>query len=462
MTRTLPLLSLAVTVLAAAPALAAGKRIAVLEFEGAAGQRRPAQIAVARVLRGENTVIPRAQLQARLGELGLAPRCGREELVGIASAVGAEAVLCGKLSGRNTLIVEVYNGGDGKLLRIVRLRIGPQGISRAALEKLATKVGPALATAWSWTAVESRRGRAPRAVVNDRTALASLPELGGWDSDPTGPDGSDGENPLASRRRRAAEASIARRPSAAARPEGEHALRLGVGAAMLVRRNFRTYGATAQRDAQSWQTSPAGGLVVSAELFPAAWLTRGWASHLGIGASFERYFGPSWRFSTSSADQASSHQVISVDVRGRFAFWKSPRALEAMLRVGFRRVDTLMNAVDRAALIPDTSIIGLETGLALQLPILPRWLYLSASFDYLTIFDRGDIASAAQYGPASGGGLLFGGGLRGEIYRGFGWQLDVGYSWYAHTFDPSWGADRTAEAANDRYLTTQLQLTYRN
>ena len=115
------------------------------------------------------------------------------------------------------------------------------------------------------------------------------------------------------------------------------------------------------------------------------------------------------------------------------------------------------------AVIPDVSFSSVDLGAGVQVPLWPRWLHVAASFDYLPVLARGEITTPDQYGAAAGGGgMLFAGGLRGAIRRGFGWRLDIEYAWYTVTFGQDSGARRQAEMVRDRYLSSVLCVTYSN
>jgi hypothetical protein len=274
---------------------------------------------------------------------------------------------------------------------------------------------------------------------------------------------SDTENPLGRQRRARTPAATVRETSSSTRNvEEDYALRVSLGPSFLFRRNYRVYNPATTGDGQGWTTSPAAGVALAAELFPGAWLTRGWGAKLGVGLSYTRHFGLAWKMNTDPADHSASHQVFTADARARIRLWNSARAPTLLLKVGYHRLDFSMHeSPGIPAVIPDVSFSSVDLGAGLQVALWPRWLHVTASFDYLPVLARGEIATADEYGvAASSGGMLFAGGLRGAIRRGFGWRLDIEYAWYTVKFGQDGSSRRKAEMARDRYLSSVLCATY--
>lgn len=463
----------------AAPAAAAGKRVIIMDFSGPSNQS--VRAAVLRTVRREHAVVPRAELAAEASKLGIDTACDPSLIPGIAQMMNAEAVLCGSVKGRHrlSLVLRVYNGGDGQVVRTIRTRLGTRGVNTRALRVIRTHIAPALAKTWNWAAAdgddtpvtepvaaepppepapvgevaeadsELPQTRAP-ATVATRTAWAEV----------------DDENPLAAQTSRPShdrEAGTVQASAAPARGMGEHALRLQAGSAFMFRRNYGVYGAPTERDAQGWQTTPMAGVGVSAEVYPGSWFTDGWASHIGIGASYARYFGLTWRTREDPNERSVTHHVFDVGLRGRYSVDLGFRELHLEGVVGYRYLAFMMNDdATTEAQVPDVNFNSIDLGLGASMAVLPRWLVASARFHYLPTFARGEIATQSQYGSAGGGGMLLGGSLGGALWGPLGWDLSLEYSRYTINFDGDPAAARLAQRARDRYLSGALSVTYTN
>jgi hypothetical protein len=453
---------------AGSPAIA-GKRVMVLGLE----RQTSAHNAVIRILRRDHEVMPRRAVKREAARLGIDAECDPALVPGLASVLGAEAVVCGEVR-RGKLTLKVINGGDGKVIRTVRIRMRGRGLSRSVRRKLAEVLAPALEKSWNWAADQvSNRPQSrpnnmrweerPPTPMAERTvpaAPAAPPTAEGWEDN-------DGENPLVPtykpKKKKRAEAVVREETTPSARrPEGAHAFRLSAGLALLLRRNYGVYGAANPRDAQGWKTTPAAGVAVAAEIYPGAWLTSGIGGDIGLGFSFSRCFGMSWRTSSDPQEHKAAHQSLSIDARARHRIVFGERTFLLGLQAGYRRTSFMMNDAAIPALVPDVAFSGLDLGARAQITVLPHWFTLSARFSYLPVFSRGEIAMPQEYGAGKGSGMLFGGGAQGMVYGNFGWRLDVDYTRYAVGFYGDPNAARRAEKVRDRYLSSALMLTYVN
>jgi hypothetical protein len=460
--RSLPCFGLAAMVwlVAGSSPAHAGKRVAMLGFEGAIAARA----VVSRMLRAEHQVVPRRTVIEEVRKLRIGTGCDPTTIPGVASVVGAEGVVCGDID-HGRLVLRVLNGGDGAVVATIKMRIGPRGISSAARARAQRTLYAALGKTWSWAAVEVQKtaAEAPARRMSsvNRDLTAAVPEShGAWEND-------DSENPLAQTRRPSTKRSVSTaavrsRPTEPRRGVGEHAVRLGLGPAFLLRRNYGVSDATAPRDAQGWTTTPVAGFALDAELFPAAWLTRGWAAHIGLGLSYSRYFGLTWRTAGEEEQRAATHQVFDIDLRGRAPIALGERQLVVGAHFGYRYLSFAMNDGQTPAVVPDVAFGSLDLGLTAEITILPRWLSASACFSYLPVLSRGEIVTNEEYGSGGGGGMIFGGGVSGPISGPVGWRLEAEYTRYTVAFDWDPAAARHADKARDRYLTGLLYLTYVN
>jgi hypothetical protein len=443
----------------------AGKRVVILDFEGPGN--RTARAAVARVLRGNHVVVPQAQLRSEASKLKMQCHCDPLLVQGLASLVHAEAVVCGALPARrNRLTLTVYNGGDGQKVKVVATRLGRTGVSGRVLVRLHRQVEQALAKTWNWEGVEVSKDKksapslsweesAPPPAMPERNVAAALPDTNAWENDDT-------ENPLnrPKKTRKGQVAVVKAKPQTPRRAEGAHALRLGAGPAFLFRRNYGVYEAARPMDAQGWKTSPVAGIALSGEVFPAAWFTKGWASNIGLGLAYSRYFGLTWKMNNDPEEHSATHQVLSVDLRGRYRLPIGRRHLLFSAHFGYRYLGFTMNdTAEVRAVVPDVTFSSLDLGAAIGFSVLPKWLTISARFSYLPVLDRGEIATAEEYGSGTGGGMVFGGSVSGAIAGPVGWQLDFDYARYAIVFDDP-AATRQAEMARDRYISSILSVTY--
>ena len=445
----------------------AGKRVVVLGLERHSSTRN----AVTRILRRDHEVMPRRAVRREAEKLGIEAGCDPALVQDLASVLRAEAVICGEVRG-GRLTLRVFNGGDGQVIRTLRIRMRGRGLSRSIRGKLASLLAPALDRAWNWAAAKVDKPRRdnlswedqPPTPMAERTmpATPAAPAPVAWDDN-------DGENPLTPKhkprksKKRAGEAAVVRkRADRPQRPEGAHAFRLSAGLALLLRRNYGVYEAANARDAQGWKTSPAAGVALDAEVYPGAWLTSGIAGDIGLGLSYRRCFGLSWRTSDQPEERKAMHQVFAIDARWRYRILFGERTLVAGVQVGYRRTSFLMNDDVVQAVVPDVAFSGLDLGARAQITVLPRWLTLSAHFSFLPVFSRGEIVTPEEYGSGTGSGLLFGGGLEGLLYGNFGWRLDLDYTRYTVGFYGDPDAARHADKARDRYLSGVLMVTYVN
>jgi len=444
------------------PALA-GKRVVILDFKGA--NQVSAKTAVTRMLRADHEVVPNRQLAVEARKLRVGTDCDPMLIPGLATVLAAEAVVCGQTTGRK-LTLKLFNGGDGQLVATLRIPMQRGTLTQATLSRVARRVAPYVAKTWNWAAEEgsSQSGSPPSPPASpalpEQTTTAALPEPNAWEAN-------DGENPLlqSSRRRAKARATATVKASPVAargRAEGAHAVRLGVGPALLLRRNYRVYDAATERDAQGWKTTPVAGLAVEGEIFPAAWITDGWASNIGLGLSYSRYFGLTWRNNGDPEDHMATHQVFAADLRGRYRHQLGSRTLVVGVHAGYRQSTFVMNDGEGRSIIPDVSFIGLDLGATAQITVIPRWLTVSGRFSYLPVLQQGEIVDASEYGPGAGGGMLFGGTLGGGVFGPVGWCLNVDYARYVVSFDGDPSSARHAAKAADRYLTSVVSLTYTN
>ena len=484
-----------------APGVAlAGKKVVVLEFEGKG--HKPARATVEAELGKTHTVVPHVKVVSESKKLGIGLQCNETNIMGMASIFGAEGVICGSIV-KSSLAVSVYNGGDGKLVKKFKVPLGKAGRAPRAIKTINKTANAALAKTWNWDTVESKKGNEPEPTAKpdapeptpepapdpepdslsaalDQPEPKPEPEPEPEDPGPEVAAVEDTEDPLSrkfkpGRKRKRRAAIIRKKAKARGRPEGRHAVRLSVGPSFLFRRNFRfynVYGMTAGHTKEptplmeGWQTSPVGGLAVDAELYPGAWLTKGFGGNVGLGLSYNRYFGLSWRMANDPESHTATHQTLAVDLRARYQLLKIPRLPLVFLTFGFQYAEFSMNDGEKQAMFSDVAYSSLDIGGGGEVGIVPRWLHLSAWFHYLPVLGRGEITESTEWGAGSGGGWNVGGALRGQLYGPVGWRFRFDYTNYLVKFkqlpEENGTVKGRAEKAKDRYITGLLYVSFVN
>ena len=477
-----------------------GKKVVVLDFEGKGHQ--PARAAVEKVLGKTHTVVPHTKVVAESKKLGIGLQCNETNIMGMASIFGAEGVVCGKIV--KGLAVSVYNGGDGKLVRTFRVQLGKAGLGAGAIKSIQKAANAALAKTWNWDTVEKKKPVKPARPDPEPEpaqpdpdpepdSLSQALDKPNPDPDPEPepePDDTDvvasvedTEDPLLRKanrlRKRRRRATIRKKAVTRGRVEGRHALRLSVGPSFLFRRNFRFYPAcqapcdiqgvdksTSNLLQEGWQTSPVGGLAIDAELYPGAWLTKGFGGNVGLGLSYARYFGLSWRMAGDNESHTATHQTLGVDLRARYQILNKPWLPLVFLMFGFQYVEFSMNDGAKQAMFPDVAYSSLDIGGGGEVGIVPRWLHLSAWFHYLPVLGRGEISTSTEWGAGSGGGWNIGGALRGRLWGPVGWRFEFDYISYLVKFkqlpEETSTVKGRADKARDRYMTGLLFISFVN
>lgn len=484
------------------PTLAmAGKKVVVLEFEGTG--HKAARATVEAELGKTHTVVPHAKVASESKKLGIGLACNETNIMGMASIFGAEGVICGKIE-KGKLAVSVYNGGDGKLVKTFKVKAT---FSAKSIKKMSKAANAALAKTWNWDTVMDDKGakpakKDPEPLPDPEPEPEPEPDTLGKAIDrPTHPEPAkdpepepepepvvgavaDTEDPLARskkrhRGRRGRRATIKKKSAPAGRAEGRHAVRLSVGPSFLFRRNFRFYPncqppcdisgidkSTSNALQTGWQTSPVGGVAIDAELYPGAWLTKGFGGNVGLGVSYARYFGLSWRMADDPDSHTATHQTLAVDLRARYQILDRPWMPLVFLMFGFQYVEFSMNDGGKDAMFSDVAYSSLDIGAGGEIGLVPRWLHFSAWFHYFPVLGHGELTKSDEWGAGSGGGWNLGGALRGQLWGPLGWRFEFEYTNYQVKFknlpEESSMVKGTAYQAKDRYITGLLYISFVN
>ena len=476
-----------------APAVAlAGKKVVVLDFEGKG--HKSVRATVETELGKTHAVVPHAKVVSESRKLGIGLECNETNIMGMASIFGAEGVICGTIA-KGKLAVSVYNGGDGKLVKKFKVPLATAGLAPKAVRTILRSSNAALAKTWNWDTVEKKKPATPdpkpaptpdpepdslsRALDKPLPDKKPAPKPEPEDPEPVVPAAEDTEDPLrrkyAPGRKRGRRFIVKKKAKPTGRMEGRHALRLSVGPSFLFRRNFRFYNVYAMTAGHTkeveplttgWETSPVGGIAIDAELYPGAWLTRGFGGNVGLGVSYNRYFGLSWRMSGDPESHSATHQNFGVDLRARYQLLNKPYLPLVFLMFGFQYSEFSMNDTSKDAMFPDVAFSSLDIGGGGEIGIVPRWLHLSAWFHYLPVLGRGEITKSDEWGAGSGGGWNVGGALRGKLWGPIGWRFEFDYTNYLVKFkllpEENTTVKGRAEKAKDSYMTGLLFISFIN
>jgi hypothetical protein len=216
------------------------------------------------------------------------------------------------------------------------------------------------------------------------------------------------------------------------RPEWQHILELSVGL-MMVSRNFDfndpIYPAKADEHS-NYRSGIVPAVLLDAAIYPLAYLNRGPLANMGIVGRYYRVLGLKSQPPTGNEPVHTTLHTIEVGLRYRWNILKrnsSPTLYAGVEfgRLGFVIWDDQFNYVP----LPDIVYLYLKLALVgLEVPFYAKNRFrigLSGSFDYLLIFEAGEIENtdSTGYGRSSTGGVDIGLGLFGSYY---GFFLKVG------------------------------------
>lgn len=516
--------ALALIALLFGPTAAWAKKVVVLTFSGKGASL--VRSTVVKTISERHQVVPQHQVESEAKKLGIGTDCNETTIIGLASVFAAEGVVCGSIAeaaGKRSLKLEVFNGGDGQTVEAIPVPVGRWGLEQDVLAQAKGKLNAALEKTWNWNtgggdqpvepdpqpgaAVEPdpQPEPAPQPEPDPEAQNDGDPAVGESldtvldaegqnlaedpltmdtpvDPEPTGTNlaaADDTEDPLAaSRRRKAAEAeaeaNLAAKAEAKGRVEGRHALRLSVGPALRIRRNFKPKAIdpntvrperNAQKVAEGYQPDPAAGLVINAETYPGAWMGQGMAANFGLGLSYSFNYGPAWALANRPGDTHNIMQhTLEANLRFRYQINDSARLPLIQARFGFHYLTFKMNDTDVDALYPDVAYSSLVLGLGGEVGILPKWLHAFGHFDFMPVLAAGELADQDEFGSiAFSYGLDMGGGLRGALWGPIGWRLEIQYLMYSIGFKHELGDfTQWASKMSDSYLNGLLYLTFVN
>ncbi len=244
-------------------------------------------------------------------------------------------------------------------------------------------------------------------------------------------------------------------PAAEARPQGARppflAIELG---ADLLNRNLDYVGVTTG-NVRTYNLPFFPVPQVRLEVYPLAFGGPGLLSGLGLEGAFA--YAPYLKSKRVGSDtDAYPTTVMKVDaaVRWRIVPFSS-YALAIIPFVGWRLQSFTVGplaAGGRLDGLPDITFNGLRAGLAVEVPVVPRWVTIIAHGGVLPMFSSGEIISATFFKGGSTFGFEAGGGVAVQLLPWLQVRGTFEYTRYTLTFQTTAGDAYVATSASDTYL----------
>jgi hypothetical protein len=227
------------------------------------------------------------------------------------------------------------------------------------------------------------------------------------------------------------------------RPEWQHILEFSFGM-MAVSRNFDfndpIYPAKADEHS-NYRSGIVPAIVLDAAVYPLAYLNRGPLANMGLVGRYYRVLGLKSQPPTGNQPVNTTLHTLELGLRYRWNILKknsSPTVYAGVEfgRLGFVIWDDQYNYVP----LPDIVYLYLKLALVgLEVPFYAKnriRVGLTGSFDYLLIFEAGEIENtdSTGYGRSSTGGIDIGLGLFGSYY-GFFIKVNGFYRRIFYDFD---------------------------
>jgi hypothetical protein len=159
---------------------------------------------------------------------------------------------------------------------------------------------------------------------------------------------------------------------------------------------------------------------VRVELYPLALAKCGTVSGLGFEGSFG--FNPLLKSHQTGSDELFATSAMKADamVRWRLVASESfPLVISPLVGFQLRSFTIEKPATDAAKLVPDFRSMGLKIGIGVEIPIIPKALFVIGQVSALPVFSSGEIASRDYLDQASILGFDVNAGLRFQLAPAF-------------------------------------------
>lgn len=237
---------------------------------------------------------------------------------------------------------------------------------------------------------------------------------------------------------------------------------LDVGAEILNRR--LEYSQVATSNLRRYDLTLFGQLAIGAEFYPLALVRDDLLAGLGVEASIG--FAPWLQSRLASIPEAFPTSTLRIDAGLRFSIAPiKTYALRIAPYVGVRSHSFTVGALPdgrRLDGLPNIALIGLRAGLAIEVPIIPRWLTLFGRFGVIPVFGSGEIISPAFFPNGSAFGLEGNAGLGVNLVSFLQIRAGFDFARYAFTFTTQPTDPYVATGATDTYIggKASLRLTF--
>ncbi len=227
---------------------------------------------------------------------------------------------------------------------------------------------------------------------------------------------------------------------------------LDVGAEILNRR--LEYSQVATSNLRRYDLALYGQLALGAEFYPLALVRDDLLAGLGLEASIA--FAPWLQSRLASIPEAFPTSTTRIDAGLRFSIAPiKTYALRIAPYIGVRSHSFTVGALPdgrRLDGLPNISLVGLRAGLAIELPIVPRWLTLFGRFGVIPVFGSGEIISPAFFPNGSAFGLEGNAGLGVNLVSFLQIRAGFDFARYGFTFTTQPTDPYVAAGATDTYL----------
>ena len=201
--------------------------------------------------------------------------------------------------------------------------------------------------------------------------------------------------------------------------------------------------------------------VVRAEVYPLALMRTDLLAGLGVEVAFGiAPYLKSRRESTPDDSYPTTAMKLDAGLRWRIVVSPTfPLAVTPFVGVKVQSF-TVGKSAAGATLdgLPGISFVGLRAGLGLDVPIVPKLLYVVGRFAVLPIFSSGEIISKDYFKSGSTFGFEAGVGAAVELAKIFQIRATFEYTQYGLTFTTQEGDTYRAAGATDRYLGGNLSI----
>ncbi|MDP3156121.1 MAG: hypothetical protein Q8N23_25830 [Archangium sp.] len=227
---------------------------------------------------------------------------------------------------------------------------------------------------------------------------------------------------------------------------------LDVGAEILNRR--LEYSQVATSNLRRYDLTLYGQLAIGAEFYPLALVRDDLLAGLGLEASIA--FAPWLQSRLASIPEAFPTSTLRIDAGIRFSIAPiKTYALRIAPYLGVRSHSFTVGALPdgrRLDGLPNISLVGLRAGLAIELPIVPRWLTLFGRFGVIPVFGSGEIISPAFFPNGSAFGLEGNAGLGVNLVSFLQIRAGFDFARYGFTFTTQPTDPYVAAGATDTYI----------